>query len=65
MDDEAIKQRISELRIEHRHLDELVTRLTTDGYPNELHLRRLKKRRLMLRDAIIQFERMLTPDSSA
>ncbi len=41
-------QRLRELRIEHRDLDDVIGRLTMDLYIDELQLRRLKKRKLLL-----------------
>jgi hypothetical protein len=41
-------QRLRELRIEHRDLDDVICRLSMDLYVDELQLRRLKKRKLML-----------------
>ncbi|MFT4243275.1 MAG: YdcH family protein [Acidovorax sp.] len=53
------------LRIEHADLDALIDRCPPDGTPDELALRRLKKRRLALRDAIARLERALLPQEPA
>ncbi|HEX5310982.1 YdcH family protein [Aquabacterium sp.] len=54
-----------ELRIEHADLDNLID-LTAEKQPvDELALRRLKKRRLMLRDQISRLETMLDPKEPA
>ena len=58
-------QRLRELRIEHRDLDDVIGRLTMDLYVDELQLRRLKKRKLMLKDQITRLESELIPDMNA
>ena len=58
-------QRLRELRIEHRDLDDVICRLSLDIYVDELQLRRLKKRKLMLKDQILRFESELIPDLNA
>jgi hypothetical protein len=58
-------QRLRELRIEHRDLDDVIGRLTMDLYVDELQLRRLKKRKLLLKDQIARLESELIPDMNA
>ncbi len=58
-------QRLRELRIEHRDLDDVIGRLTMDIYIDELQLRRLKKRKLLLKDQIARLESELIPDLNA
>ena len=58
-------QRLRELRIEHRDLDDVICRLSMDLYVDELQLRRLKKRKLMLKDQILRLESELIPDLNA
>ena len=58
-------QRLRELRIEHRDLDDVIGRLTMDLYVDELQLRRLKKRKLLLKDQIARLESELIPDMTA
>jgi len=53
------------LRIEHRDLDEVIDRLTMDIHTNELQLKRLKKRKLMLKDQITRMQSQLIPDMNA
>ncbi len=62
---EAIKRRIVELQIEHRDLDEVIDRLTAEAYPDELQIRRLKKRKLLLKDEITLLQMRITPDIPA
>ena len=59
---EVLQARLVELRIEHRDLDEAISRMTTTPPEDELLLRRLKKRKLLIKDRISALERMLDPD---
>ena len=59
---EKIKPRIIELGIEHRDLDDAIARLTADPEPDELQIRRLKKRKLWLKDEITRLQIQITPD---
>jgi hypothetical protein len=61
----ARMQRLRELRIEHRDLDDVICRLSLDIYVDGLQLRRLKKRKLMLKDQILRLESELIPDLNA
>lgn len=54
-----------ELRIEHADLDATIDRLSQTQPLDELMIRRLKKRRLILRDEISRLERSLTPSEPA
>ena len=65
MDEEQIKRRIVELQTEHRDLDDAIERLSQQPGVDELRLRRLKKRRLMLRDCIARLQMELVPDIPA
>jgi hypothetical protein len=58
-------ERLRDLRIEHRDLDDVINRLQMDLYVNEVQLRRLKKRKLMLKDQIARMESELIPDLNA
>lgn len=59
------ERRLIELRIEHGDLDAMLDRASEDTPMDELLLRRLKKRRLSLRDEIARIERILSPDEPA
>ncbi|AMR78093.1 DUF465 domain-containing protein [Cupriavidus nantongensis] len=61
----TLERRIMELQIEHRDLDYLIDRLAGDALHDELQLRRLKKRRLKLKDAITLLQLQLEPDVPA
>ncbi|WP_298213606.1 YdcH family protein [Acidovorax sp.] len=58
-------RQLIELRMEHADLDALIDRCAPDVVPDELTLRRLKKRRLALRDAMDRLERELQPQEPA
>jgi len=58
-------ERLNQLRIEHQDLDEVITRLSLDPYVDQIMLRRLKKRKLMLKDMIAQLESDRIPDLNA
>ena len=58
-------EKLRQLRIEHRDLDEVITRLSLDVHIDELQLKRLKKRKLMLKDQITRLESELIPDLNA
>ena len=60
-----IIQRISELENEHRELDEIIAVLVKSGEIDELKIKRLKKRKLLIKDMLICFENMLIPDIDA
>lgn len=64
-DSDAIKQRLTELREEHRALDAAIAGLGDNVYVNQLQLRRLKKRKLLLKDIIARYESKLIPDLDA
>ncbi|HEY3633636.1 MAG TPA: YdcH family protein [Caldimonas sp.] len=63
MDDElhSLPRQLIELRIEHADLDDLIDRALLDATTDDLTLRRLKKRRLVLRDKITRLESELEP----
>jgi hypothetical protein len=67
MDDNlhSLSRRLIELRIEHGDLNSLIDRVSADGTTDELALRRMKKRRLLLRDQISQLEAQLEPPEPA
>ncbi|MCW5603321.1 MAG: YdcH family protein [Burkholderiales bacterium] len=64
-DVEILKQRINQLHIEHRDLDDVISRLSQSQAQDQLQLQRLKKRKLYLKDQISMLERQLTPDIPA
>jgi hypothetical protein len=64
-DIEHYRHRLVELRVEHRDLDDVIARLSRDPLVDELELKRLKKRKLMLKDMIAHLESKLIPDLNA
>ena len=58
-------ERLRQLRIEHRDLDDIISRLTMDFKIDEVQMKRLKKRKLMLKDQIARLESQLIPDLNA
>jgi hypothetical protein len=62
---ESLKQRINELHLEHRDLDDVIARLAEKPGQDQLQLQRLKKKKLLIKDQISHLERQLTPDIRA
>lgn len=60
-----IHAQLHELQVEHRDLDLVIIHLIENPPPEDLLIRRLKKRKLLLKDRIIQLEEMLVPDIPA
>ncbi|MDJ0710433.1 MAG: DUF465 domain-containing protein [Woeseiaceae bacterium] len=58
-------ERIRELRVSHRDLDYLIDRLQEDPMVDQLRIRRLKKRKLLLKDMIAALESEMIPDLDA
>ena len=61
----AMHRRVAELRLEHRDLDDAIARLQSDIEADELAVKRLKKRKLLLKDQISRLESALIPDEPA
>ena len=64
-DTSETRQLLTELREEHRDLDLAINRMALDPRQDQLHLRRLKKRKLKLKDWIARLESKLIPDLDA
>lgn len=60
--DEVLRVRLEILQREHRDLDDAIVALHTQGRVDQLTLRRLKKRKLMLKDEIQRLSDEITPD---
>jgi hypothetical protein len=58
-------EKLRQLRIEHRDLDQVIARLQMDIHVDEVQMRRLKKRKLMLKDQITRLESQSIPDLNA
>ncbi|MFN0184776.1 MAG: YdcH family protein [Aquabacterium sp.] len=61
----SVQRRLIELRMEHSDLDEMIDRIAVEPPLDELAMRRLKKRRLMLRDEIARLEADSCPPEPA
>jgi hypothetical protein len=61
----TLQMRLLELESEHRELDHLIEQLSQAGSRDDLQLRRLKKRKLQLKDQMTQIQIQLTPDVPA
>ncbi len=61
----SIQRRILELQTEHRDLDEVVNTLSSRIDVDQLLLRRMKKRKLQLKDQIARWKSQLIPDLDA
>jgi len=59
---ETIKYKIIAMQVEHRDLDVVITKLSERPYPDQLQLKRIKKRRLQLKDMITKLKEQLIPD---
>jgi len=62
LDVEALRARLAELVVEHRDLDDVIARISEHAPFDQLQLRRLKKRKLALKDQISKIESELLPD---
>jgi len=60
-----LEQRIMQLKIEHRDLDDVTKRLGDQLVYDQLQLQRLKRRKLLLKDQISWLERQVDPDIPA
>jgi hypothetical protein len=63
-DRDSLLRKLHELRSEHRDLDTVIARAESDT-TDQLHLQRLKKRKLLLKDEIAWLESRLIPNSIA
>ena len=64
-DSGMLELKLAELRLEHRDLDDVIHRLEATPVHDQLQLRRLKKRKLAIKDQISWVERQLDPDELA
>ena len=62
---DVLREQLEELRIAHRDLDAAIERLETTPEDDALRIRRLKKRKLALKDRIATLERIVEPGDSA
>ena len=62
LDDEALRARLSTLKVEHEDLSAAVEALEAVPRTDQIRIARLKKKKLALRDEIVRLEDRLTPD---
>ena len=55
-------EKLQELRIQHRDLDDAIEALITSGRTNMLQVQRLKKQKLYLKDKIMTLKNIILPD---
>lgn len=60
-----LEQRIMQLNIEHRDLDDVIKRLSEEFAFDRIQLQRMKRRKLVLKDQIAWLERQIDPDIPA
>ena len=65
MDNAEIERWLTQLRIEHRDLDEVIHHLIESRHHDLMRVQRLKKRKLKLKDMITKLESELIPDLDA
>jgi len=59
---ERLQVRLAELKSEHRDLDDVIVRISESALSDQIQLKRLKKRKLILKDQIALIENILLPD---
>ena len=64
-EERTLVEKIESLRLEHRDLDDTIARMEQGPYIDQLQLRRLKKRKLQIKDFIALMESRLIPDLDA
>jgi len=65
LDQGEVVRWLEEMRVEHRDLDEVIQHLIDTGHEDHMRVRRLKKRKLKLKDTIARLESQLIPDLDA
>ena len=60
-----LQAKLEVLRLEHRDLDAAIEQMLRIDLQDDLMIRRLKKRKLLLKDRINALERILEPDDLA
>ncbi|MFK8011243.1 MAG: DUF465 domain-containing protein [Marinicellaceae bacterium] len=61
----SLELQLLELKSEHRDLDAIIHEMIDSHHPDQLRVKRLKKRKLRLKDSIIRLESLLIPDLDA
>ncbi|MDH5183307.1 MAG: DUF465 domain-containing protein [Gammaproteobacteria bacterium] len=60
-----LKEKLYQLGIEHRDLDDIVERLYEAAYVDQLQISRIKRRKLQIKDSMTRIESQLIPDLNA
>lgn len=61
-EDQELREKIQELRIRHRDLDDAIKALISSGTSNMIQLQRFKKQKLNIKDTIVGLQNQLLPD---
>ena len=61
----SLRRKLNDLHIEHRDLDDILSRMADDLHVDQLQIKRLKKRKLLLKDNIDRIKSRLLPDITA
>ena len=59
---QLLQEKLAQLKSEHRDLDDVIARISEDVPFDQIQVKRLKKRKLLLKDQILQLESQLLPD---
>lgn len=62
---DSLREKLKELRIQHRQLDQQIVDMHPHPAINSLELIRMKKRKLVLKETIVRLESKLIPDLNA
>ena len=62
MKNEALVEQLSRLRDEHEVLDQRIDEMNSEGVFNDVHIRRLKKQKLAIKDQLGRLEHDLVPN---
>lgn len=62
IDEDDILEKIQQLRVQHRDLDDAISALLDSGTTDMIQIGRLKKQKLLLKDKIAKLEDELLPD---
>lgn len=62
VNERELREQLVKLRTEHRELDDEIVRLEASGTADQLNIKRLKKKKLAIKDQITVLEDQLLPD---